>query len=780
MKLADIIDTFITGDWGEESPTQDTPNAAYCVRGADIVPITNHNFTDIPQRYVCDRTKETKLLAAGDLVIEKSGGSPTQSTGRIVYVSEDLIKAKGNVVCSNFCTAFRVKAGWNPLYVYYFWQNVYNHGAFFNFEGKTSGIKNLQLDNALSAIDIEYLPLEKQNQIVASLASIDEKIKVNRQINDNLEAMAKQLYDYWFVQFDFPNEEGKPYKSNGGAMVWNEKLKREIPQRWSDCVLGDYIGRITNGLNPRKNFVLGSGNNYYVTIRSLVGTTIDWNNCDRCDDEALSKINSRSQLQIGDIIFSAIGTIGRTYYILEEPTNWNISETSFTLRAKENVPNDFFYGMLRSNEIQIKADKAAMGSTLRCLVMDSLCSLQYIEIPNYMMKLFAAKVSPLYRQIHRNNKEIAELTKQRDKLLPLLMNGQAMVNYHLSASFLSSLILYRDQYKFYDMKETIIQAVLDGMRAVLTENQLDLLTDVTRKALSECEITPKATEEEQRNKENVELLGAFISSKKVEGCSDKTIHYYKSSIEKLIATVKKNVCDISTNDIRCYLAEQQEQRVLSKVTIDNLRRIYSSFFSWLEDEDYITKSPVRRIHKVRTDALVKEVLTDENIEVLRDSCQELRDIAMIDLLLSTGIRVGELVKINREDIDFQERQCVVFGKGNKEREVYFNARTKIHLKKYLEQRTDTNPALFVSLHEPHTRLTISGVEVRLRQLGKRVNLNKVHPHKFRRTLATMAIDKGMPIEQVQKMLGHVKIDTTLHYAMVNQTNVKIAHRKFLN
>ena len=592
--------------------------------------------------------------------------------------------------------------------------------------------------------------------------------------------MAKQLYDYWFVQFDFPNEEGKPYKSSGGAMVWNEKLKREIPQGWSDCVLGDYIGRITNGLNPRKNFVLGSGNNYYVTIRSLIGTTIDWNNCDRCDDEALSKINSRSQLQIGDIIFSAIGTIGRTYYILEEPTNWNISETSFTLRAKENFPNDFFYGMLRSNEIQIKADKAAMGSTLRCLVMDSLCSLQYIEIPSYMMKLFAAKVSPLYRKIHRNNKEIAELTKQRDELLPLLMNGQASVNYHLSASFLSSLILYRDQYKFYDMKETIIQTVLDGMRAVLTENQLDLLTDVTRKALSECEITPKATEEEQRNKENVELLGAFISSKKVEGCSDKTIHYYKSSIEKLIATVKKNVCDIATNDIRCYLAEQQEQRGLSKVTIDNLRRIYSSFFSWLEDEDYITKSPVRRIHKVRTDALVKEVLTDENIEVLRDSCQELRDIAMIDLLLSTGMRVGELVKINRDDIDFQERQCVVFGKGNKEREVYFNARTKIHLKKYLEQRTDTNPALFVSLHEPHTRLTISGVEVRLRQLGKRVNLNKVHPHKFRRTLATMAIDKGMPIEQVQKMLGHVKIDTTLHYAMVNQTNVKIAHRKFLN
>lgn len=251
-------------------------------------------------------------------------------------------------------------------------------------------------------------------------------------LNDNLEAMAKQLYDYWFVQFDFPDENGKPYKSSGGKMVWNEKLKREIPQGWDNCVLGDYIGRITNGLNPRKNFILGNGDNYYVTIRSLVGTTIDWNNCDRCDNEALSKINSRSQLQVGDIIFSAIGTIGRTYYILEEPKNWNISETSFTLRAKESVPNDFFYGMLLSDEIQIKADKAAMGSTLRCLVMDSLCSLQYTKIPNNMMISFSAKVASLYRQIHRNNKEIAELTKQRDDLLPLLMNGQATVNYHLT------------------------------------------------------------------------------------------------------------------------------------------------------------------------------------------------------------------------------------------------------------------------------------------------------------------------------------------------------------
>jgi len=247
----------------------------------------------------------------------------------------------------------------------------------------------------------------------------------------------------------------------------------------------------------------------------------------------------------------------------------------------------------------------------------------------------------------------------------------------------------------------------------------------------------------------------------------------------LLAALCKDMRSVTTNDIRCYLSELQAERKLGKVTVDNLRRIFSSFFSWLEDEDYIIKSPVRRIHKVRADSLVKEVLTDENVETLRDGCHELRDLVMIDLLISTGIRVGELVKINREDIDFQERQCVVFDKCNKEREVYFNARTKIHLKKYLEQRTDDNPALFVTLNSPHMRLTISGVEVRLRGIGKQLGISKVHPHKFRRTLATLAIDKGMPIEQVQRLFGHVKIDTTLRYAMVNQANVKLAHRKYI-
>lgn len=329
------------------------------------------------------------------------------------------------------------------------------------------------------------------------------------------------------------------------------------------------------------------------------------------------------------------------------------------------------------------------------------------------------------------------------------------------------------------MKDLLLNEIINQLKCILDTEKTVLVSEIVMNELSKYEINKLTNDYEVIKRENSNLVSVFISAKRIEGCSEKTIGYYKSSIDKLLIAIPKDIHDITTNDIRCYLAKQQDSKNLSKVTIDNLRRIFSSFFSWLEDEDYITKSPVRRIHKVRTDTLVKDVLSDESMEILRDNCTEIRDIAMIDLLASTGIRVGELVKMNREDIDFQERQCIVFGKGNKEREVYFNARTKIHLKCYLEQRTDNNPALFVSLSSPHSRLTISGVESRLRQLGKRANIIKVHPHKFRRTLATMAIDKGMPIEQVQKLLGHVKIDTTLHYAMVNQTNVKLAHRKFL-
>lgn len=329
------------------------------------------------------------------------------------------------------------------------------------------------------------------------------------------------------------------------------------------------------------------------------------------------------------------------------------------------------------------------------------------------------------------------------------------------------------------MKEEVIKTIIQKMGRELDYRQQSRLRDVLHECLNCMQICIQGNDAVVISNSNETLLGAFISAKKIEGCSEKTLKYYQSSIHTLLDAIKKNISSITTNDIRSYLASYQECRHLSKVTIDNLRRIYSSFFAWLEDEDYITKSPVRRIHKVRTDSLVKETLSDENLEILRDSCDTLRDLAMIDLLASTGMRVGELVNLNIQNINFQERQCIVFGKGNKEREVYFNARAKIHLQQYLETRTDCNPALFVSLKGSKKRLSISGIETRIRKLGLRSNVGRVHPHKFRRTLATMAIDKGMPIEQVQKLLGHVKIDTTLHYAMVNQSNVKMAHRKFL-
>ncbi len=330
------------------------------------------------------------------------------------------------------------------------------------------------------------------------------------------------------------------------------------------------------------------------------------------------------------------------------------------------------------------------------------------------------------------------------------------------------------------MKYRLINEIKSAMADVLNIEQMAKLNITLIQCLHSMEVLETEINTEKQNRANTKMLSMFISSKHVEGCSANTLKYYESTIECLFIDLQKDIKDITTNDLRLYLATYQNKKNSSKVTIDNIRRIFSSFFSWLEDEDYILKSPVRRIHKVRTNTLVKEVLSDENLEMLRDSCSEIRDLAMIDLLASTGMRVGELVKINRLDIDFHERECVVFGKGNKEREVYFNARTKIHLKRYLDSRADNNPALFVSLSKPYNRLSISGVEIRLRKLGKEINIGKVHPHKFRRTLATMAIDKGMPIEQLQKILGHVKIDTTMHYAMVNQSNVKIAHRKFIS
>lgn len=328
------------------------------------------------------------------------------------------------------------------------------------------------------------------------------------------------------------------------------------------------------------------------------------------------------------------------------------------------------------------------------------------------------------------------------------------------------------------MKNTIVNEIILKMQSALNARQVEELKKVLQYVLYNYEIHEKTCTNDiiMSNQNFIEL---FIAAKKIEGCSLKSMKYYKATIENMLKIVNKSIKNITTDDLRTYLTEYQLSKHSSRVTIDNIRRILSSFFSWLEDENYIIKSPVRRIHKVKTGTSVKDTYSNETLELMRDECTELRDLAIIDMLASTGMRVGEMVLLNREDINFTERECVVFGKGDKERIVYFDARTKIHLKNYLESRQDNNPALFVSLKYPHNRLEISGIEVRVRELGRRLNIPKVHPHKFRRTLATMAIDKGMPIEQLQKLLGHAKIDTTLQYAMVKQSNVKLAHRKFI-
>lgn len=319
------------------------------------------------------------------------------------------------------------------------------------------------------------------------------------------------------------------------------------------------------------------------------------------------------------------------------------------------------------------------------------------------------------------------------------------------------------------MNASLIKEIEQKMQGIIDSEQMGQLHQVLVGCLN--------SDSDEENK--LDLIKLFLAAKRVEGCSEKTVKYYDSTIRNAMKKIDKDIIQITTDDLRIYLDRYQTESNISKVTVDNIRRILSSFFSWLEDEDYVVKSPVRRIHKVKTCKTVKETYSDEDLELMRDECEGIRDLALIDLLASTGMRVGELVKLNKKDIDYQNRECVVLGKGNKQRKVYFDARTKLHLQKYVNSREDDNEALFVSLQKPYNRLQISGVEIRLRELGNRLSIDKVHPHKFRRTLATAAIDKGMPIEQVQQLLGHQSIDTTLQYSMVNQNNVKESHRKYI-
>ena len=424
MKLSEIIDIFIAGDWGNESPSLEAPHAVSCVRGADIVPISNNEFTNIPLRYVSDRSFQQKLLKVGDIVIEKSGGSPTQSTGRAIYISEKLLSASTDVVCSNFCVAFRVKDGWNSYFIYQYWQYLYNNGVFFNFEGKTSGIKNLQLDIALSTIEIEPYPIEKQIAIVNCLEAFEDKIALNRSINHNLEAMAKQFYDYWFVQFDFPDENGKPYKSSGGKMVWNNTLKRDIPDMWHCGNLFE-IAKFTNGLACQK-FRPKAGEKALsvIKIREMRdGFTAD-------TEKVTPNIPNSVKVSNGDILFSWSASLEVMLWAFGDG---GLNQHIFKVTSANDFPKSFYYFQLLNYVDVFKKMAEARKTTMGHITQDHLQQ-STIAIPDdvSIAKSFEEKVSPIFDLQVKLQEEIQQLTKQRDSLLPLLMNGQASLNYDLS------------------------------------------------------------------------------------------------------------------------------------------------------------------------------------------------------------------------------------------------------------------------------------------------------------------------------------------------------------
>ena len=600
-----------------------------------------------------------------------------------------------------------------------------------------------------------------QQKIGQILRNIDDKININQEVNKNLEELAKTIYRLHFIDFE-------PYSQ----MNFISSALGEIPENWCVQSIGEFVDDMKNGGTPKRG-----ESDYWDngTVPWLKTGEIN-NNIIIKSEEYITELglknSSAKLLPINSIIMALYGkgTAARIGLLkLEATTN----QACCAMICEDFNKTLFLYLFLLFNQKEI--ENLASGSVQQNLSKDLIANLELVVPPIEIIEKLPFK--EIYEKISNNYFEIEYLTNLRDTLLPKLMSGEIDVSKINCDLKIIITVIYKQYNEVINMKTKLISKIQNQMEPYLNPEQYLKLTNSLLNTLKDIEITDKNNELSEID--NFKLLKLFLSAKQVEGCSDKTITYYKSTIEKMLGKIKKQVYNITTDDLRTYLFNHKAEKKSSKTTIDNIRRIFSSFFSWLEDEDYILKNPVRRIHRVKTGRVVKEVLSDENLEVLRDNCVEKRDLAIVELLTSTGIRVGELVRLNISDIDFYERECVVFGKGESERVVYFDARTKIHLIEYLQSRNDDNPALFVSLNKPHERLGISGIETRLRELGNKCNIKKVHPHKFRRTLATNAIDKGMPIEQVQKLLGHVQIDTTMQYAMVNQSNVKLAHRKFI-
>ena len=647
-----------------------------------------------------------------------------------------------------------------PEYVYYFiTQNHITESLQTIAEQSTTSYPSIRPSD-IGDLLIPLPPLGIQNKISSILRNIDYKIKLNEQINKNLDELCHIIFKHYFIDFT-------PFIDKG--LVDSEI--GQIPKGWVVTTVGNILDCKLGGTPSRSN-------------ESYWGGDIAWINSGKINEfriiepseyiteEGLKKSATKLLPAKTTVIAITGATLGQIS-LLEIDSCAN--QSVIGVIPNKEYPYEFVYPLISS--ILDDLLKHQTGGAQQHINKNNVESFNIVCPPNDIISKYANIISPLYSQISSNCFEIEKLQKLRDILLPKLMSGEIDISEVNCDLKIIITVIYKQYNEVINMKTKLISKIQNQMEPYLSPEQYLKLTNSLLNTLKDIEITDKNNKLSEID--NFKLLKLFLSAKQVEGCSDKTITYYKSTIEKMLGKIKKQVYNITTDDLRTYLFNHKAEKKSSKTTIDNIRRIFSSFFSWLEDEDYILKNPVRRIHRVKTGRVVKEVLSDENLEVLRDNCVEKRDLAIVELLTSTGIRVGELVRLNISDIDFYERECVVFGKGESERVVYFDARTKIHLIEYLQSRNDDNPALFVSLNKPHERLGISGIETRLRELGNKCNIKKVHPHKFRRTLATNAIDKGMPIEQVQKLLGHVQIDTTMQYAMVNQSNVKLAHRKFI-
>lgn len=288
--------------------------------------------------------------------------------------------------------------------------------------------KALTID-MLKKVEVPLPPLPTQQKIAAVLSSLDDKIALNKKINAKLEAMAKRLYDYWFVQFDYPDKNGKPCKTSGGKMVWNEILKREIPEGWEVVEMSSVIKQINTGLNPRDNFILGNGKIKYITVKNLTEEGhIDFSNCDLVNSEAQKIIHERSQIQKGDILFASICPLGRCYLIQDSPEDWDINESVFSIRPNiDRITSEFLYTLLREAYYVKKMTQKATGSIFKGIRINDIEKIEIVLPPKEVINAFSKKTLPIFNYQLTIQKEIQKLTDLRDRLLPLLMNGQVEV-----------------------------------------------------------------------------------------------------------------------------------------------------------------------------------------------------------------------------------------------------------------------------------------------------------------------------------------------------------------